>query len=105
MLVSQLEAYLVSYIFARGLLWGFVQGRRGRRQGAMAPPIFSKLSDFRKIYCFIGNFRTFAVSKNKCFEFYHKIFELAPLLYRCHNASGLVREDLKVLSGSWLYSS
>ena len=34
------------------------------------------------------HFRTFAVGKDKAFEFYRKIFELAPLLlYRCHDAS------------------
>ena len=47
----------------------------GGGQGAM-PPILSKSSNIRKLYCLFGNFWTFAVGKGKGFEFYWKIFEL-----------------------------
>ena len=40
----------------------------------MTPPIFSS-----------ENFRTFAVDKEKGFEFRRKIFELGPLFLRCHD--------------------
>jgi len=33
-------------------------------------------------------FRTFAVSKDKGFEFYRKIIEHAHLIYSCHNPPG-----------------
>ena len=46
---------------------------------AIAPPIFSKLSDFQELLTLRRNFfQTFAVSKIKGFEFYRKIIELGP---------------------------
>ena len=38
----------------------------------------------------LENFQTCGVGKDKGFKFYQKIFELTPLLYRCHKASALI---------------
>ena len=59
---------------------------RGGAGWAMTPPIFSKSSDFWKFNVSSGKFRTFAVGKDKGFEFYRKIFKLGPLIYRSHDA-------------------
>ena len=44
--------------------------------GGHGLPISSKSSDFRKFNALSENFRTFAVSIDKSFEFYQKIIEL-----------------------------
>ena len=65
-----------------------IQGRRDR--GEQEGPWPLKFCRNRWIF---GNFnvsfencRTFAVAKDKGFGFCRKVFELAPLCYRCHNA-------------------
>ena len=50
-------------------------------QGAM-PPI-----SFWKLLFLVEQFWTSAVGEGKGFEFYQKIIEFGPLLYRCHDAS------------------
>ena len=42
------------------------------------PLIFSKSSDFPKLYCFVGKCSDVRCWKGEGFEFYWKIFELAP---------------------------
>ena len=54
--------------------------------GGIAPQVFHNHWIFRMFNASPDNVRTFAVFKGKGFEFYWKIIELAPLLYRCHNA-------------------
>ena len=44
--------------------------------GGHGPPISSKSSDFRKFNASSENVLNFAVSIEKCFEFYRKIIEL-----------------------------
>ena len=57
----------------------FCQGRHGRGAGrAMAPPVFSNLSDFGNFNASSESCWTFAVSKWKGCNFYLKIVELGP---------------------------
>ena len=51
------------------------------------PLLFQKFQIFGGFSVSSENFRTFAFGKDKSFEFYRKIFELGPLLYRYYEAS------------------
>ena len=51
-----------------GSMHGVTQGRHGQWVGAMAPNIF-KIVRYSGDLSSVGNFRTFAVGKDKCFEF------------------------------------
>ena len=52
----------------------------------MAALIFRNHRIFGNFNVSSENFPTFAVGKDKGFEFYRKIFELGPLIYRYHDA-------------------
>ena len=63
------------------------RGRQGT-EGAMTPKSLRYRPIFGNFNVLSEDFRTFAVGKDKGFEFYRKIHELAPpLLDRCHDAS------------------
>ena len=50
------------------------------------PPFFRKGRIFGNFNASSDNFRHFAASKDNSLEFYLKTLNLAPLLYRCHDA-------------------
>ena len=62
-------------------------------EGITDPQRFQNRWIFENFNVSSENFRTLAVSKDIGLEFHRKIFELAPSLYRCYEASGLLRAN------------
>ena len=51
------------------------------------PPVLLKSSDFLSLNVSSENCWAFAAGKDRCSEFYSKVFELYPLLYKFHDTS------------------